>query len=201
MSWPIPSQPDFDPDGWPGHDDQAPGVPIRPLSQADLAAILDHADHDQADPWQPARPVKPIRPGRPMVAVRVRASVGRPGASAHAQYRHRRAGELAAWHHGLPWRLAAVLTAGTAAGLLAARISGRLTLLTGLAAAAAVGWQLQFRPSRDTKAWQRGAAGERRTARQLRRLERDGWAILHDLAIPARRPTSTTWPSAPAESW
>jgi hypothetical protein len=158
-------------------------VSIRPLSQADLAAILDHANHDQADPRQPAQPVKPIQPGQLMLAVRVRASVGRPGASAHAQYRHRRAGELAAWRHELPWRLAAVLTAGTAAGLLAAPISSRLTLLAGLAAAGLVGWQLRCRPSRDTKAWQRGAAGERRT-RQLRRLERDGWAILHDLAIP-----------------
>jgi hypothetical protein len=82
MAWPTPTHPN--PDGWPGHDDERPGVSIRPLSQADLAAILGHADHDQVDPWQPARPVAPTRPGRPMVAVRVRASVGRPGASAHA---------------------------------------------------------------------------------------------------------------------
>jgi hypothetical protein len=33
-------------------------------------------------------------------------------------------------------------------------------------------------------AWRRGAAGERRTARLLARLERCGWAVLHDLAIP-----------------
>jgi hypothetical protein len=30
----------------------------------------------------------------------------------------------------------------------------------------------------------RGAAGERRTARLLTLLERRGWAVLHDLAIP-----------------
>ena len=33
-------------------------------------------------------------------------------------------------------------------------------------------------------AWRRGAAGERRTARLLAPLERHGWAVLHDLAIP-----------------
>lgn len=43
---------------------------------------------------------------------------------------------------------------------------------------------MRFRPSRDTWSWRRGAAGERRTGRLLRPLERDGWAILHDLAIP-----------------
>jgi hypothetical protein len=38
-----------------------------------------------------------------------------------------------------------------------------------------------------TIAWRRGAAGERRTARLLDSLERQGWAILHDLAIPGSR--------------
>jgi hypothetical protein len=49
---------------------------------------------------------------------------------------------------------------------------------------AGLGWQLRFRPSADSRAWRRGAAGERRTARLLAPLERHGWAILHDLAIP-----------------
>jgi hypothetical protein len=48
----------------------------------------------------------------------------------------------------------------------------------------AVGWQLRCRPSADTRAWWRGTAGERRTARLLAPLERQGWAVLHDLAIP-----------------
>jgi hypothetical protein len=51
-------------------------------------------------------------------------------------------------------------------------------------AAAGLGLRLQFRPSPDTLAWRRGAAGERRTARLLAPLERRGWAVLHDLAIP-----------------
>jgi Nuclease-related domain len=51
----------------------------------------------------------------------------------------------------------------------------------------AAGWGLRFKPSPDAVAWRRGAAGERRTARQLRQLERRGWAVLHDLAVPGSR--------------
>jgi hypothetical protein len=39
-------------------------------------------------------------------------------------------------------------------------------------------------PTDPLVAWQRGAAGERRTARLLDPLERHGWAVLHDLAVP-----------------
>jgi hypothetical protein len=46
------------------------------------------------------------------------------------------------------------------------------------------GWGLRFRPSPDAVGWRRGAAGERRTGRLLARLERHGWAVLHDLAVP-----------------
>jgi hypothetical protein len=161
-------------------------VSIRPLSQADLAAILGHhGDHGQPDHLGPTEPSDCIRPGRPVVAVRVRASVGRPGASAQAEYRRRRAGELATWRHSLPWRLAAVLAAATTTGgLAAAQASARPGLLAGLAVAILVGWLLRFRPSPEIRAWRRGAAGERRTARLLAPLERHGWTILHDLAIP-----------------
>jgi hypothetical protein len=50
--------------------------------------------------------------------------------------------------------------------------------------AVGLGWQLRFRPSADTLAWRRGANGERRSVRLLAPLEREGWAVLHDLAIP-----------------
>jgi hypothetical protein len=50
-----------------------------------------------------------------------------------------------------------------------------------------IGWGLRFRPSPDAVAWRRGAAGERRTARLLGPLERQGWAVLHDLAVPGSR--------------
>jgi hypothetical protein len=119
-----------------------------------------------------------------VVAVRVRATVGRPGASAHAEYRRRRAAEHANWTHSLPWRLAAVLAAGVATGLLGAQVAPDLAGLLAVVAAAALGWRLRYRPSTDILAWRRGAAGERRTARLLAPLERRGWAVLHDLAIP-----------------
>jgi hypothetical protein len=119
-----------------------------------------------------------------VVAVRVRASVGRPGASAHAEYRHRRAAERAAWTRGLPWWASVVMAAAVAAGLLDASVAHDLARLLAVVAAAGLGWRLWFRPSADTRAWRRGAAGERRTARLLAPLERRGWAVLHDLAIP-----------------
>jgi hypothetical protein len=56
-----------------------------------------------------------------------------------------------------------------------------------VAAAGVAGWALRFRPSPETGAWRRGSAGERRTARLLSRLERHGWAVLHDLAVPGSR--------------
>jgi hypothetical protein len=57
-------------------------------------------------------------------------------------------------------------------------------LVVAALAAAAASWGLRFRPTPDAVAWRRGAAGERRTARLLRPLERHGWAILQDLAVP-----------------
>jgi Nuclease-related domain len=188
-------QPDPEPDGcWPSCDEEEPGVSIRPLRQSDLPALLAHLTHDQNQDQQPGQDQGagwrvgpagwPPAAGRPVVALRVRASIGRPGASAHAEYRRRRALELAAWRRGLPWRATAVLLTGLAGGLLGPLVAPRLAGLLTLAAAAAVGWQLRFRPSADTRAWRRGAVGERRTVRLLAPLERQGWAVLHDLAIP-----------------
>jgi len=172
-------QPDPDPDGfWPSCNDQPPGVSIRPLTHADLAALLTH-DHDQ-DPGDTRNSGVPA----PVLAIRVQASVGRPGASAHTEYRRRRATELAAWTHSLPWRIAAVLAVGLAARLLAAQFVSHLAAPAGAIVAAGLAWRLRFRVTPDTMAWRRGAAGERRTARLLAPLERHGWAVLHDLAIP-----------------
>ena len=178
-----PPQPDPDPDGrWPSCDHPQPGVSIRPLSHADLAALLAHLDqhHHSQDPGDHLGSGGPA----PVLAVRVRASVGRPGASAAAEYRRRRAGELAAWTRTLPWRATIMLAAGVAAWLLAAQALPQLSVLAGLAVAVGLAWLLRFRGSPDTLAWRRGAAGERRTARLLAPLERRGWAVLHDLAIP-----------------
>jgi hypothetical protein len=172
MASPAPRFPDeYEPD------DEQPGLTIRPLSHADLDAILAHVEQDR-DSLLAGTPAD-----RPVVAVRVRATVGRPGASAHAAYRQRRAVELAGWLRSLPWRAATTLGAGVAAALL----TPRLGLLVGVAAVGLAGWALRFRPSPEARAWRRGAVGERRTARLLGRLERDGWAVLHDLAVPGSR--------------
>jgi hypothetical protein len=60
-------------------------------------------------------------------------------------------------------------------------------VMVAVLAGAAAGWRLRFRPSPDALAWQRGTAGERRTARLLDPLERHGWVVLHDLAVPGSR--------------
>jgi hypothetical protein len=187
MARPHPAQPD--PDGfWPDCDEEPPGISIRPLRHGDLQALLAHLghhEHDDGDEGLVAAPTR-RRPatGGPVVAVRVRASVGRPGASAQAQYRCRRAAERATWTRGLPWRAGVALAAAVTVGLLATQVASDLAGLLAVAVAAGLGWRLRFRPSADTLAWRRGAAGERRTARLLAPLERHGWAVLHDLAIP-----------------
>jgi hypothetical protein len=176
-------QPNPDPEsGWPACDEEQPGVSIRPLSHADLAALLAHLH--QHDPDQDLDNLAGSGGPAPVLALRVRASVGQPGASATAEYRRRRASELATWTRTLSWRAPAVLAAGLLAWLLAAQLVARLAAVAALVAAAGVAWALRFRVSPDTRAWRRGAAGERRTARLLAPLERHGWAVLHDLAIP-----------------
>jgi hypothetical protein len=174
------TQPHSDPDGfWPSCDDEQPGVSVRPLSHADLAALLAHLGHDQG-PGDTARSGGPA----PVVAVRVRASVGRPGASAQAEYRRRRAAELAAWTRSLPWRVVAVVAASITSWLAAAQVAPQLAAPAGVTVAAGLGWLLRFRVAPNTLAWRRGAVGERRTARLLAPLERHSWAVLHDLAVP-----------------
>ena len=164
---------------WPfDDDDDRPSGSVRPLSQADLEAILAHLGDD------PDQLLAGTDADRPVVAVRVRASVGRPGASATAEYRRRQATEHIGWTRGLPWRVAVVLAAGVTAGLLAAQMGSHVAGLLAVVAAAGLAFLLRPRLSPDTRAWRRGAAGERRTARLLAPLEGRGWAVLHDLAIP-----------------
>jgi hypothetical protein len=150
---------------------------VRPLSPADLQAILAHLGDD------PGQLLAGTNADRPVVAVRVRATVGRPGGSAQARWRHQRAVEWAAWTRTLPWRVAFILGMGAAGAVIGSLLASRLGLVLGGLAATAGGWGLRFRPSTDAVAWRRGAAGERRTARLLSHLERHGWAVLHDLAV------------------
>jgi Nuclease-related domain len=164
---------------WPFDDDDRPSGSVRPLSQADLQAILAHLNSDDPDQL-----LAGTGADRPVVAVRVRASVGRPGGSAHARWRRSRAAEWATWMRTLPWRVAATLGIGAGAGVLGSLLAPRLGLVVAALAAVAAGWGLRFRPSPDACAWRRGAVGERRTARLLGQLERHGWVVLHDLAVP-----------------
>ena len=133
---------------WPFDDEDRFSGSVRPLSQADLQAILAHLGDDRDELLAGTDADEPV------VAIRVRATVGRPGGSAQARWRQMRAAEWAAWTRTLPWRVAAILA---------------------------------IAPSPDARAWQRGATGERRTARLLDPLARHGWAVLHDLAIPGSR--------------
>ena len=179
-------------------DDEPPGLSIRPLSHADLQAFLAEWDDDEP-PRRPPSTTRAPRAGRPggrPLAPRppttpttpTPATVGRPGASALAEYRRHCDTELAAWTRTLPLRLAAVFAAGTIVWLVGRKLLGMAPgLLAGFAAAAAVGWRLRFRPSVDTPAWQRGAHGEQRTAKVLSRLEPHGWVVLHGLAVPGSR--------------
>jgi hypothetical protein len=167
---------------WPFEDDDdRQSGSIQPLSQADLQAILAHLGDD------PDELLAGTGVDRPVVAVRMRASVGRPGGSAQDRWREMRAAEWAAWTRTLPWRVAAILGIGAAGGLLGSLLGPRLGLALGVLVALAAGWRLRFRPSPDARAWRRGAVGERRTARLLAGLERHGWAVLHDLAVAGSR--------------
>jgi hypothetical protein len=69
---------------WPFDEDERPSGSVRPLSQADLQAILAHLSDD------PEELLAGTGADRPVVAVRVRASVGRPGGSAQARWRRLR---------------------------------------------------------------------------------------------------------------
>jgi hypothetical protein len=127
---------------------------VRPLSQADLQAILAHLGDDE-----PAELLAGTGADRPVVAVRVRASVGRPGGSAQERWRRLRVAEWAAWIRTCPWRVAGILGIGAGGGVLGRLLASWLGLVVAAPAAAATGWGLRSRPSPDAVAWRRGAAG------------------------------------------
>jgi hypothetical protein len=139
---------------------------------------LDPAGHSPGVPWASPE-AAPALPGPPLSASAesAEAVAGSPGRSALALYRRRRGEELAAWTRSLVWRALLVAAAGlTGSGLATqAGLARTLPTVAGLAAAALVGWRLRFRPSEQARAWQRGAHGERKTARLLNRLGRDGY--------------------------
>jgi hypothetical protein len=174
-----------------------PGLRIRPVGFAELEDYLEHLANPTQRPPLPRARVVGITAPLPGFSDQQ----GGPGRSAMAEYRRRRATDWQVWKNTLILRVAAVLAVGTSVGLLTAAIANsRLAWLTGLTAAVALAWRLRFRPTADTQAWRRGAQGERRTARLLGPLERHGYQVFHDLAIPGSAATSTTWSSAPPGS-
>ena len=214
------------PDGYEDEDDlealgtpiyQGSGLSVRALTAEQLQRFLDaHADRSAQrlgsgwaaldpparPPWGPRTPPA-TEPGPPELQPPVPAQqptgcLGRPGRSALAEYRRRRAAELAAWTRSLAWRAPFAIAAGLVVGALAGQAGVPEAGLAGLGVAALMAWRLRFCPSQQTRAWRRGAAGERRTARLLDRLGRDGYQVLHDLAMPGSPTNSITWLSGPA---
>jgi hypothetical protein len=84
----------------------------------------------------------------------------------------------------LAWRAPLVAAAGLLGQVLATQAGLPYGALVGLMVALLVGWRLRFRPFEQVTAWRRGVEGERRTARLLERLTRDGYVVFHDLAVP-----------------
>jgi Nuclease-related domain len=187
---------------------QGTGLSVRALTAEELQRFLDaHADQPARllgsgwatlDPPEhllggprtlPAatQPVVPAEPPGPLPAVPAQPiahNLGSPGRSALTAYRRRRAEELAAWTRSLRWRAPLVTAAGLVSYALGSQVGLPQAGLLGLTVAVLVGWRLRFHPSEQARTWQRGAAGERHTARLLRRLTHDGYVIFHDLRVP-----------------
>jgi hypothetical protein len=198
---PDPDQHDRDnPDAWGESGGMLPGtvyhsdtLHLRALTVAQTRALVERLLADGAPArlvGQHATPELAPPPARTGPAgLFTGGTFGVPGRSARASYRRQRAAELAGWLPSLPWRLAAVAGAGVGGQVLAGGLGlpgAAQALLVGAAAAVAA-VRLRFRVSADTAAWRRGAAGERKTARQLRRLHRHGYVSFHDVAVPGSR--------------
>jgi hypothetical protein len=148
-------------------------------------AALDSPEHPLGVPrTRPGADPEPPGPQPWMPPEPVAGRLGSPGRSALGQYRRRRAEELGAWTRSLVWRAPLAAAAGLTAALLAHQAGLARAALAGLAVAALVGWRLRFHPSEQARSWRRGVAGEQQTARLLDRLGRDGYVVLHDLAMP-----------------
>jgi hypothetical protein len=171
------------------------GLSVRALDAEELQRFLDvHAGQPArrlGSGWAALDPPAPLGgPRTPPPATRlvpaeqVTGSRGSPGRSALAAYHRRRAEELTAWTRSLAWRAPLLVAAGLAAAVLAVQAGLPQAGLAGLAVATLVGWWLRFRPSEQARSWQRGAHGERHTARLLDLLTRHGYVVFHDLAVP-----------------
>ena len=166
----------------PWEDDDTPGLSVHPLTRADAEAILASMP-DEPDDTPPLR----LPSLRKAAARGNRRALGTPGASAQAEYQRRRQAEHTTWAHTRPLRVAATMLAGLGSLLAVAVAVAGLPLPASLLAASVTAgagwWRLRFRPSPETRAWQRAAAGERHLARLLEPLVQAGWGVSHDLRV------------------
>jgi hypothetical protein len=177
---------------------QGDGLEVRGLTEEDLARFLaahtgqptrlvgsgwDNLEPHTTDAASLAPTISgPVAPAGPL-----RGSYGAPGASARAIYRRLRVAELADWSRGLAWRLPLAGGAGIGVAVLTSPLPSVARLTASLVVVGVVGWRLRYRASAEASAWRKGARGERRTARRLRRLVRRGYVVFHDLAMPGSR--------------
>jgi hypothetical protein len=107
-----------------------------------------------------------------------------PGYSALAEARWR-----LATAPGWEWHVAGTLGLAFAVGLVAGALTRwSLLLLPVLVVVLGGGLAVTTLRRRELVAsWRQGAKGERQTAKLLAKLDREGWKILHDLAIPGSR--------------
>jgi hypothetical protein len=153
------------------------GLAVRRLSQDRVRELVEEIWTASTGRMVPARPMLDPRGSR-------------PGASAQAAYRRHRQQEREVWRRGWLWRAAAVLATAVGGGLLIGSTVGAwLGLQMALLAALLTAWRLRFRPSASASVWRRQAAMQRRTARALRPLEREGYLVLHDVTLPG-------WPAS-----
>src|SRR5215213_4242458 len=143
------------PRSWPfDDDDDRPSGSVRPLSQADLQAILAHLG-------DPHRLLAGAGEDRPAVAYRCqpawasRAAQPRPAGGGCGRPSGPPGSEPC------PGRVAAIVVIGVAGSLLGSLLVPRLGLAVGGLAAVMAGWGPRFRPSPGACAWRRGVAGER----------------------------------------
>ena len=174
---------------WPFDDDaDRPSGSVRPLSQADLQAILAHLNSDDPDQL-----LAGTSADRPVVAARVRASVGQPGGSAQARWRRARAAEWAAWTRTLPWRMAATLGIGAGGGVLGSLLAPRLGLAAAGLAASTAGWALRSGPAPTPAPGGRARSGSGAPPGCSTRWSGTGGWSCTTWPSPAAEPTSTTW--------
>jgi hypothetical protein len=109
---------------------------------------------------------------------------GRRGSAGHSALREYRRQRRRAW---LPWRLAAVAAAAFAAGVAVDRAAPTVATIVAVALAVVLAPWFKATARRSevlAGSWKQGAEGELLTRRLLRRLERRGWCVFHDLVVP-----------------